>query len=100
MLAVVISGDRGLAVIEPVEPRRDRARRPSDYRGGIWNWPIGIANNLLFIALFYKSGLYADMGLQFFYIAIGLYAVYQVLCVMGLVEWLRALRAEPATSSA
>jgi nicotinamide mononucleotide transporter len=42
-------------------------------RQNIWNWPIGIANNLLFIALFYRSGLYADVGLQFFYIAIGLY---------------------------
>ena len=42
-------------------------------RQNIWNWPIGIANNLFFIALFYRSGLYADMGLQGFYIAIGLY---------------------------
>jgi len=42
-------------------------------RQNIWNWPIGIANNVLFIALFYRSGLYADVGLQFFYIAIGLY---------------------------
>lgn len=42
-------------------------------RQNIWNWPVGIANNLLFIALFYRSGLYADMGLQGFYIAIGLY---------------------------
>ena len=42
-------------------------------RQNIWNWPIGIANNLLFIVLFYRTGLYADMGLQGFYIAIGLY---------------------------
>jgi nicotinamide mononucleotide transporter len=42
-------------------------------RQNIWNWPIGIANNLLFIALFYRTGLYADMGLQVFYIGIGLY---------------------------
>lgn len=42
-------------------------------RQNIWNWPIGIANNLLFIALFYRSGLYADMGLQAFYICIGIY---------------------------
>jgi nicotinamide mononucleotide transporter len=42
-------------------------------RQNIWNWPIGIANNLLFIALFLRAGLYADVGLQGFYIAISLY---------------------------
>ena len=42
-------------------------------RQNLWNWPIGLANNVLFIALFYRSGLYADMGLQGFYIAIGIY---------------------------
>lgn len=42
-------------------------------RQNIWNWPLGIANNLVFIALFYRSGLYADVGLQGFYIAISIY---------------------------
>lgn len=42
-------------------------------RQNILNWPIGIANNLLFIALFYRAGLYADVGLQGFYIAISVY---------------------------
>lgn len=42
-------------------------------RQNIWNWPIGLANNAFFIVLFYRNGLYADMGLQGFYIAIGLY---------------------------
>lgn len=42
-------------------------------RQNIWNWPIGIANNLLFIVLFYRTGLYADVGLQGFYIAISFY---------------------------
>ncbi len=42
-------------------------------RQNIWNWPIGIANNLAFIVLFYRTGLYADVGLQGFYIAISLY---------------------------
>ena len=42
-------------------------------RQNIWNWPLGSANNLVFIVLFYHSGLYADVGLQGFYIAISIY---------------------------
>jgi nicotinamide mononucleotide transporter len=42
-------------------------------RQNIWNWPLGIANNLVFILLFYRTGLYADVGLQGFYIAISIY---------------------------
>jgi nicotinamide mononucleotide transporter len=37
------------------------------------NWPIGIANNLLFILLFATTGLYADAGLQVVYIALACY---------------------------
>ncbi|HET7873867.1 MAG TPA: nicotinamide riboside transporter PnuC [Terriglobales bacterium] len=39
----------------------------------IWNWPIGIANNIFYIFIFFRSGLYADMGLQFVYISIAVY---------------------------
>ncbi|MFI5104127.1 MAG: nicotinamide riboside transporter PnuC [Terriglobales bacterium] len=39
----------------------------------IWNWPVGIANNIFYILIFFQSGLYADMGLQFVYIAISIY---------------------------
>ena len=39
----------------------------------IWNWPVGIANNIFYIVIFYKSGLYADMGVQFVYIAVAIY---------------------------
>jgi nicotinamide mononucleotide transporter len=39
----------------------------------IWTWPAGIANNLIYIAIFYHSKLYGDMSLQFFYVAISLY---------------------------
>lgn len=42
-------------------------------RQNIWNWPLGIANNLVFILLFYRTGLYADVGLQAFYVAISIY---------------------------
>src|SRR5438445_4192243 len=39
----------------------------------IWTWPTGIANNIFYIFVFLESGLYADMGLQFVYIAISIY---------------------------
>ncbi|MBD0707807.1 MULTISPECIES: nicotinamide riboside transporter PnuC [unclassified Streptomyces] len=37
------------------------------------NWPVGIANNLFFVLLFAQSGLYADAGLQFVFIALAAY---------------------------
>ena len=42
-------------------------------RQNIWNWPLGILNNVAFTLLFYRTGLYADVGLQGFYIAISAY---------------------------
>ena len=42
-------------------------------RQNIWNWPIGLANNALYIAVFLSAGLYGDAGLQLVYIALGIY---------------------------
>jgi nicotinamide mononucleotide transporter len=42
-------------------------------RQNIWNWPIGIANNVVYVIVFYNSGLFADSGLQFVYMAIAFY---------------------------
>lgn len=42
-------------------------------REHIWNWPLGLANNVVFFALFWHSRLYADMGLQAVYFAFGVY---------------------------
>ncbi|MFD8492243.1 nicotinamide riboside transporter PnuC [Amycolatopsis sp. NPDC059657] len=42
-------------------------------RQNLWNWPIGIANNLAFLLLFTTAGLYADAGLQVVYVALALY---------------------------
>lgn len=46
----------------------------------VWNWPIGITNNVLYVIVFWRAGLFADTGLQFFFIAISIYGWY---------EWLR-----------
>ncbi|MEV4760146.1 nicotinamide riboside transporter PnuC [Micromonospora sp. NPDC049559] len=42
-------------------------------RQRVWNWPVGIANVLLLMLLFWTSGLYADAGLQVVYVVLGLY---------------------------
>lgn len=46
----------------------------------IWTFPIGIANNIVFAALFFDSALYADAALQ---------VVYLVLGVQGWIIWAR-----------
>jgi nicotinamide mononucleotide transporter len=50
-------------------------------RQNIWNWPIGLANNILFMALFWRSKLYADATLQIFFAMLGGYGWYQWLRV-------------------
>lgn len=42
----------------------------------VWNFPVGIANNVLFIVLFAEAGLYADAGLQLVYIGLALMGWY------------------------
>jgi nicotinamide mononucleotide transporter len=39
----------------------------------VWNWPLGLVNNAFYFAIFYQSRLYADMLLQVFFFAIGVY---------------------------
>jgi nicotinamide mononucleotide transporter len=48
-------------------------------RFNIWNFPIGIANNVFFLVLFWSARLYADSSLQI---------VYLVLGFLGWWEWL------------
>ncbi len=42
-------------------------------RQNIWNWPIGIANNIFYMIVFWRAGLYADSALQVFFLSISVY---------------------------
>ena len=42
-------------------------------RQNVWNWPVGLANNALYVAVFVAAGLYGDAGLQLVYITLGAY---------------------------
>lgn len=40
-------------------------------RSNVWTFPIGIANNVVFLGLFFGVGLYASAGLQLIYLVLG-----------------------------
>jgi nicotinamide mononucleotide transporter len=49
-------------------------------RESVWNWPVGVANNVFFFILFWKAKLYADALLQ---------VVYVIISIYGWWNWLR-----------
>ncbi|WP_431803020.1 nicotinamide riboside transporter PnuC [Microbacterium sp. bgisy203] len=51
-------------------------------RRNVWTYPLGIANNLVFLAVFVPAGLYAAAGLQ---------VVYLVLGIHGWIHWTRGV---------
>ena len=74
-------------------------------RQHVLNWPIGLANNAFFFALFFEARLYADMALQAVYFALGCYGWWMWIARRGgaplavtrapRVEWLAAAVAIP-----
>jgi nicotinamide mononucleotide transporter len=43
----------------------------------IWNFPLGLANNIFFLVLFGQARLFGDAGLQLVYIVLGVHGWYQ-----------------------
>jgi len=46
-------------------------------RENVWSWPTAIVNVSLYFVLFYRSGLYSDMGLQLVYLSLSIYGWYE-----------------------
>ncbi|MGI4022057.1 MAG: nicotinamide riboside transporter PnuC [Janthinobacterium lividum] len=42
----------------------------------IWNWPFAIISVAVYIIIFFEAKLYADMGLQFYFLAMNSYGWY------------------------
>lgn len=42
----------------------------------IWLWPFGILSSAFFIYIFYRTGFYADMSLQVYYLLVSIYGWY------------------------
>ena len=43
----------------------------------IWNWPIGIVNNIVYFVVFWRSRIYADACLQLFFLSVSIYGWWQ-----------------------
>jgi len=44
-----------------------------EYRASIWMWLVGFLMQALGIVLYYQKGLYADCGMEFYYLAMTVY---------------------------
>ena len=45
-------------------------------KNNIFNWPIAIASVIIYIFIFFESKLYADMGLQVYFLVMNIYGWY------------------------
>ena len=48
-----------------------------EYKASIWMWAVGAAMQILGIALYYQKGLYADCGMEFYYLAMTAYGYWK-----------------------
>ena len=58
-----------------------------EYRASIWLWAVGFAMQSLGIVLYYQKGLYADCGMEFYYLFMTVY---------GYFRWIRGTKQKKA----
>lgn len=44
-----------------------------EFKASIWLWPVGIIMPIVHAITYYKAGLYADFGMEFFYVMVAVY---------------------------
>lgn len=47
-----------------------------EYKASLWLWLVGFVMQVMDIVLYYQKGLYADCGMEFYYIAMTVYGVW------------------------
>lgn len=47
-----------------------------EYKASLWLWLVGFVMQIMDIVLYYQKGLYADCGMEFYYIAMTVYGVW------------------------
>ena len=48
-----------------------------EYRASLWMWLVGFLMQALGIVLYYQKGLYADCGMEFYYLAMTVYGYWR-----------------------
>ena len=48
-----------------------------EYRASIWMWLVGFLMQALGIVLYYQKGLYADCGMEFYYLSMTIYGYWR-----------------------
>lgn len=48
-----------------------------EFRASIWLWPVGIVMPIVHSITYYKTGLYADFGMEFFYVLVAVYGFWK-----------------------
>src|SRR5690606_9437591 len=61
-------------------------------RNNIWNFPVTILSVLLYMVVFYQARLYADMGLQLYFLVMAGYGWYYWMDRSGGADELRPVR--------
>ena len=60
-----------------------------EFKASIWLWPVGIIMPIVHSVTYYKAGLYADFGMEFFYVIVAVY---------GFLKWRMGKGADTALS--
>ena len=56
-----------------------------EFKASLWMWVVGFAMQSLGIVLYYQKGLYADCGMEFYYLTMTVYGYWR---------WVRGKRSE------